>query len=96
MHPRVDVMAASRAVAIVISALLAAGCGVARAVVLDAAHDSRLTGEVWKTLREKSPDTVTRVDVDVVESTVYLTGRVDTEGEKVFAEAAAWRVEGVR
>ena len=89
-------MAASRAVAIVISALLAAGCGVARAVVLDAAHDSRLTGEVWKTLREKSPDTVTRVDVDVVESTVYLTGRVDTEGEKVFAEAAAWRVEGVR
>jgi BON domain len=89
-------MGASRAVAIVIVALLAAGCGVARAVVVDPAADVRLAGEVWKSLRAKSPDAVALVDVDVVESTVYLTGRVDTEGEKIFAEAAAWRVDGVR
>jgi hypothetical protein len=89
-------MGASRAVAIVIVALFAAGCGVARAVVVDHAADARLAGDVWQALQKKSPDTVTLIDVDAVDGTVYLTGRVDTAGQKIFAEAAVWRVDGVR
>jgi len=89
-------MWSARAVALVVAAVLAiAGCGAARAVV-SPVDDQRLAAEVLDELASKSPEARARVNVDVMEGTVYLTGRVDGEGQKVAAEAAAWRVAGVR
>lgn len=89
-------MGTSRAMALVAAAVfVTAGCGVARTIV-SPVDDRRLAAGVLDELGSKSPEARARVNVDVVEGTVYLTGRVDREEHKVAAEAAAWRVEGVR
>jgi hypothetical protein len=85
----------SRAVILVVATVLVtAGCGVARSVV-SPVDSGRLATEVRDELEGKDPGAFARVNVDVVEGTVYLTGRVDTEERKASAEAAAWRVDGV-
>jgi hypothetical protein len=89
-------MHAVRALAVTIAVVLAtAGCGAARAIV-GPIEDGRLATDVRQELRRASADTGARVNVDVMDGTVYLTGRVDTEGQKSAAEAAVWRVAGVR
>ena len=80
---------------LVLAGLLVAGCGVARSMV-SPLEDGRLATDVRQELRRDTPDVGARVNVDVAEGTVYLTGRVDTEEEKTAAETAAWSVAGVR
>lgn len=85
----------SPAVPLVLVALLAAGCSVARSIV-SPVEDGRLATDVRQELRKDTPEAGSGVNVDVTEATVYLTGRVDTEAQKVAAETAAWSVVGVR
>lgn len=85
----------SPAVPLVLVALLAAGCSVARSIV-SPVEDGRLATDVRQELRKDTPEAGAGVNVDVTEATVYLTGRVDTEEQKVAAETAAWSVVGVR
>lgn len=84
-----------RAVSLVLTAALATGCGVARSIV-SPVEDGRLATDVRQELRRDKTNVGARVNVDVAEATVYLTGRVETEGQKVAAETAAWSVIGVR
>lgn len=88
-------MWASRAVTIVVVAsVAAAGCGVTQAIV-NPVDDARLAAEIRSELERRAPELRTRVDVDVMEGTAYLTGRVDTAQQKATVEAAA-RGAGVR
>lgn len=57
--------------------------------------DQTLTAAVKMGLARKEPRSLTRVNVDTFNGTVYLTGEVAGALQKSDAEVAAWRVEGV-
>ncbi len=58
--------------------------------------DTTITAAVKAKLAGEQPSTLTRVGVETVRGTVYLTGVVDTEAMKQRATEVAWQVEGVR
>src|SRR5260370_33937511 len=57
--------------------------------------DKVISGSVKHGLVVEHGRSLPSVSVDTYEGTVYLSGDVETSGQKAEAEAAAWRVEGV-
>ena len=88
--------AARRGLAIVALALLSGGCALAGRSVGQYADDARLTGKVKMSLAAQHLSHVRRVNVDVHEGVVYLSGTVDSAVEKSDAEIRAWKIEGVQ
>jgi hypothetical protein len=58
--------------------------------------DKALTGAVKTRLAFAVPKSLTHVNVDAFEGTVYLTGEVDTPQQKSDAEIAAWKIQDVQ
>jgi hypothetical protein len=88
-------MVMGRAVVLVLLVVASAGCSLAGRTLGTYVDDQTLTAAVKVGLARKEPRTVTRVNVDTFEGTVYLTGDVASAIQKSDAEIAAWQVEGV-
>jgi hypothetical protein len=87
---------ALRLLAVVLAlATLLGGCALAGRTWGGYMDDKVLTGAVKTRLAVSVPRTLTRVNVDTFEGTVYLTGEVETALQKSTAEIAAWKTEGV-
>lgn len=84
-----------RAVALVLLVAASTGCSLAGRTLGTYVDDQTVTAAVKMGLARKEPRTVTRVNVDTFEGTVYLTGEVASAIQKSDAEIAAWKVEGV-
>lgn len=88
-------MTMGRAVALVLLVAASTGCSLAGRTLGTYVDDQTVTAAVKMGLARKEPRTVTRVNVDTFEGTVYLTGEVASAIQKSDAEIAAWKVEGV-
>lgn len=86
-------VAHAAALALVLTALT--GCSLAGRTLGMYVDDQTLTAAVKMGLARKEPRSLTRVNVDTFNGTVYLTGEVAGALQKSDAEVAAWRVEGV-
>jgi len=75
-------------------ALLLSGCALAGRSLGRYVDDKTLTGTVKMSLAAVHLSHLRRVNVDVYDGTVYLSGMVNTPEEKSDAEIAAWHVEG--
>lgn len=75
--------------------LASAGCSLAGRNFGTYVDDQTVTAAVKMGLARKEPRTVTRVNVDTFEGTVYLSGEVADAIQKSDAEIAAWQVGGV-
>ena len=75
--------------------LLLSGCALAGRTFGGYVDDKTITGSVKLSLAARHLSHLRRVNVDVHDATVYLTGTVNTEVEKSDAEIAAWTTEGV-
>jgi hypothetical protein len=82
-------------VLLVVAALASSGCSLAGRTLGMYADDKALTASVKVGLARTDPRTVTGVNVDAFEGTIYLTGEVAGALEKSDAEIAAWQVDGV-
>jgi hypothetical protein len=83
--------------AIVLSAVAAAGCTTTTGRTAGAtADDAATTAAVKSKIVADRPANLTAVNVDTVNSTVYLTGSVDTPDQRIRAEQLAWQARGVR
>ena len=82
---------------VVLALLIAAssGCSLAGRTLGTYVDDQTVTGAVKMSLARKEPRTVTRVNVDTFDGTVYLSGEVNDDIQKSDAEIAAWKVDGV-
>ena len=88
----------SQTFAVVVAVLtLAVGCqtttGKSAGTVVD---DTSITASVKAKLVADKPATLTRVDVDTNNGTVYLNGVVDTAEQRARAEQLAWQATGVK
>ena len=83
------------AVAVVIVLMASAGCSLAGRTFGTYVDDQTVTAAVKMGLARKEPRTVTRVNVDTFQGTVYLSGVVPNAIQKSDAEIAAWQVDGV-
>ena len=83
------------AVAALLSVLLA-GCSLAGRTVDSFVDDKTLTAKVKLQVAAEHPSALKRVNVDVYENTVYLSGYVKQPIEKSDAEIAARKTEGVK
>ena len=83
------------ALAAVLLVVTSAGCSLAGRTFGTYVDDHSVTAAVKMGLARKEPRTVTRVNVDTFEGTVYLTGEVASAIQKSDAEIAAWQVDGV-
>ena len=72
-----------------------AGCSLAGRTLGTYVDDQSVTAAVKMSLARKEPRTVTRVNVDTFQGTVYLSGEVADSIQKSDAEISAWRVDGV-
>jgi hypothetical protein len=88
-------MVMGRAVALVLLVAASAGCSLAGRTLGTYVDDQAVTAAVKMGLARKEPRTVTRVNVDTFQGTVYLTGEVASAIQKSDAEIAAWQVKGV-
>jgi BON domain-containing protein len=88
-------MTMGRGVALVLLVAASTGCSLAGRTLGTYVDDQTVTAAVKMGLARKEPRTVTRVNVDTFEGTVYLTGEVASAIQKSDAEIAAWKVEGV-
>lgn len=61
-----------------------------------ALSDFNIQARIEKRLLEHSGDIFKKVDTEVVEGRVLLTGRVETPEQRIDAAAIAWTTEGVR
>jgi hypothetical protein len=86
-------MTRGRAIALVLVVAAVAGC--AGRTFRTYVDDQAVTASVKMGLARKEPRTVTRVNVDTFEGTVYLSGEVTDPIQKSDAEIAAWQVAGV-
>jgi BON domain len=86
---------AAHCTAIVAVVLLLSGCALAGRTFGRYVDDKKITGSVKLSLAARHLSHLRRVNVDVHEGTVYLTGTVNTEVEKSDADIAAWTSEGV-
>jgi hypothetical protein len=75
--------------------MASAGCSLAGRNFGTYVDDQKVTAAVKMGLARKEPRTVTRVNVDTFQGTVYLSGVVATPIQKSDAEIAAWQVAGV-
>jgi hyperosmotically inducible periplasmic protein len=85
----------ARAVALALALTALTGCSLAGRTLGTYVDDQALTAAVKMGLARKEPRSLTRVNVDTFNGTVYLTGEVAGALQKSDAEIAAWRVEGV-
>ena len=85
----------ARAVAALMLMTLA-GCSLAGRTVGSFVDDKTLTAKVKLNLAKLHPSALKRVNVDVYENTVYLSGFVEQSIEKSDAEIAARRTDGVK
>jgi hyperosmotically inducible periplasmic protein len=88
----------SVAVFLVILGVLAAGCrssSTGRTIGQDV-DDKTILATVKGKLVADKPANLTKVNVDVTNGTVYLTGNVDSAEQKTRAERLAHDVKGVR
>ncbi len=76
--------------------LALAGCASSMTTTSTRHADSGITSVIQETLQANDKVKARQVDVQTRESTVYLTGVVDTEEARREAARVAWRVEGVR
>lgn len=83
------------AAALVVLLMASAGCSLAGRNFGTYVDDQTVTAAVKMRLARKEPRSVTRVDVDTFQGTVYLSGVVANAIQKSDAEIAAWQVEGV-
>ena len=84
----------AHALAVAGLALVLSGCALAGRSFGRYVDDKTLTGSVKMSLGAVHLSHLRRVNVDVYEGTVYLSGVVNTPEEKSDAEIAAWHVEG--
>ena len=80
---------------VLLSALLLSGCALAGRSFGRYVDDAGIRGGVKIRLARTHLNHLRRVNVDVYDSVVYLSGAVDTAAEKSDAEIAAWRGDGV-
>ena len=80
--------------ALIVSML--AGCSLAGRTIGTFVDDKTLTAAVKLHIAGQHPSAIKRVNVDVFEGTVYLSGFVERAIEKSDAEIAARRTEGVK
>jgi len=85
----------ARAVAALMLTMLT-GCSLAGRTVDSFVDDKTLTAAVKLNMAAVHPSALKRVNVDVYENTVYLSGFVERPIEKSDAEIAARRTEGVK
>src|SRR4051794_8142472 len=83
------------AVGLVLLVAASAGCSLAGRTFGTYVDDQSVTAAVKMRLARKEPRTVTRVNVDTFQGTVYLSGDVWSAIQKSDAEIAAWQVDGV-
>jgi hypothetical protein len=83
------------AVALVLLVTASAGCSLAGRTFGTYVDDHSITGAVKMGLARKEPRTLTRVNVDTFQGTVYLSGEAANTIQKSDAEIVAWQVEGV-
>jgi hypothetical protein len=76
-------------------ATLLSGCALAGRTFGRYVDDKTVTGSVKISLAAVHVSHLKRVNVDVYEGTVYLTGAVNSALEKSDAEIAAWQAHGV-
>ena len=88
-------MMMGRALAVILLVVASVGCSLAGRTFGTYVDDQSVTAAVKMGLARKEPRTVTRVNVDTFEGTVYLTGEVASAIQKSDAEIAAWQVDGV-
>jgi hypothetical protein len=88
-------MIRGHAVALVLLVATSTGCSLAGRTFGTYVDDQSVTATVKMSLARKEPRTVTRVNVDTFQGTVYLSGDVGNAIQKSDAEIAAWRVDGV-
>lgn len=74
---------------------LLSGCALAGRTFGRYVDDKTVTGSVKMSLASVHLSHLKRVNVDVYDGTVYLTGTVNSELEKSDAEIAAWQTTGV-
>jgi BON domain-containing protein len=83
------------AVALVLLVAASTGCSLAGRTFGTYVDDQSVTGAVKMGLARKVPRTVTHVNVDTFQGTVYLSGEVGSALQKSDAEITAWQVDGV-
>jgi hypothetical protein len=81
--------------ALVLLGVVLGGCSLAGRTFGRYYDDKVISGSVKHGLVVERGRSLPSVSVDTYEGTVYLSGDVETSAQKVEAEAAAWRVEGV-
>lgn len=86
---------AAHGAAVLTAALVLSGCALAGRSVGRYVDDTALTGGVKMRLAAAHVSHLKRVNVDVYDGVVYLSGVVDTALEKSDAEIAAWEATGV-
>jgi len=88
----------SVAVFLVILGVLAAGCRSSSTgrTVGDAVDDKTILASVKSKLVADKPSNLTKVNVDVTNGTVYLSGNVESAEQKARAERLAQETKGVR
>ena len=86
---------AAQGTAVLTLALLLSGCALAGRTFGRYVDDKTVTGGVKMRLASAHLSHLKRVNVDVYEGVVYLTGAVNTALEKSDAEIAAWEATGV-
>lgn len=88
----------SVAVFLVILGVLAAGCSSTRTgrTMGQDIDDKTILASVKGKLVADKPSNLTKVNVDVTNGTVYLTGNVDSAEQKTRAERLAHDVKGVK
>jgi hyperosmotically inducible periplasmic protein len=87
----------SLAVFLVILGVLAAGCASTHnQTVGEKVDDKAILASVKTKLVAEKPSNLTKVNVDVTDGTVYLTGNVESAEQKMRAEALAKDTKGVR
>jgi hyperosmotically inducible periplasmic protein len=87
----------SLAVFLVILGVLAAGCSTTSNQTFgEKVDDKQILASVKTKLVAEKPANLTKVNVDVTNGTVYLTGNVESAEQKVRAEALAKDTKGVR
>lgn len=82
---------------LVLAALAATGCTTMTGTTAgQTADDAGITTSVKSKLVAERPANLTAVSVSTVNSTVYLTGAVETPDQRIRAEQLAWQARGVR
>lgn len=76
-------------------AVCSAGCSLAGRTLGAYVDDKLVKGAVKRRLAGEAGTSRTGVNVDTFGGTVYLSGTIDTDQQKLDAERAAWQVGGV-